>query len=126
VTSPLQSAVNGMTGALLSASGVPVTYTRGDDSVALTAGVGRSEYENADLQGIVAVGATRDYLIRAADLRLGGVVVEPERGDAIAETIGSTVYTWEVMPLGAEPPFRPCDPGRTLLRIHTQLVETEG
>jgi len=113
-----------MTGALLSASGVPVTYARGVQSVALTAGVGRSEYENADQYGVVAIGATRDYLIRASDLRLGGVVIEPDRGDRIAEMVAGTVYTWEVMPLGAEPPFRPCDPGRMLLRIHTQLVET--
>jgi hypothetical protein len=68
---------------------------------------------------------SRDYLVTASELILGGQVKVPEAGDCIRETDGSTVYVYEVMAPGNEPVYRYSDPYRKTLRIHTKLVSTE-
>src|SRR3990167_2991805 len=93
----------------------PVTYRRGALSVALNATVGRTKFEQASAAALDEVAVSiqsesRDYLLRALDLLIGGVAVTPARGDTIEETIGAQVFVHEVLPLGAEPPWRWSDP----------------
>lgn len=111
----------------------PITYRRGALSVALSATVGRTVFEVDGGNGMVEHYEARDYLVRAQDLVLGGVVTLPERGDVLEEVAGAKTFTYEVMVpktlssggVGQlEPHWRYSDPHRQTLRIHTKLVES--
>jgi hypothetical protein len=103
----------------------PVTYQRGEQSIALAATVGRSMFQVVAADGLVEQVERRDYLVRAADLVLGGAVVVPQVGDRIRETVGGKVQVYEVMGAGQEKHFRPSDPDGLTLRIHTAHVGVE-
>lgn len=102
-----------------------VKYKRGVDSVDVPASIGRTEFEIDDGFGVLQKFESRDYLVLAADLVLGGWPVLPERGDRIEETVGTTSYVYEVMAPGKEPAWRYSDPYRKTLRIHTKQVEVQ-
>lgn len=102
-----------------------VAYSRDGNSVTLDATVGRTQFEQQDEFGRVIRYQSRDYLIAAEDLILGGNQVEPAEGDGIRETIGGQTHVYRVMSPGDEPPFRWSDPYRKTFRIHTKLVATE-
>ncbi|GJQ27312.1 MAG: hypothetical protein HBSAPP02_23440 [Phycisphaerae bacterium] len=103
-----------------------VTYQRGNQSVELAATIGRTEFEQADHFGVIHRTQSRDFLVRAADLVLGGEPALPVAGDRIREGDGEKTFVYEVMAPGGEPPFRYSDPYRRTLRIHTKHVTTEG
>jgi len=103
-----------------------VTYERGVDSVDLAATVGRTVFEQADESGFIRKVESRDFLVRRADLVLGGTETLPKAGDQIREPDGAQIQVYEVMAPGGEPPFRYSDPYRKVLRIHTKHVATEG
>ena len=102
-----------------------VTYLRGGDSVDLPATIGQTTFEQADEYGVIRRTQSRDYLISAADLVLGGAQEQPRAGDRIRETSGAQVFLYEVMAPGGEPPWRYSDPHRKTLRIHTKFVGME-
>ena len=102
-----------------------VTYQRGGQSVELAATIGRTEFEQADNFGVIHRTQSRDFLVRAADLVLGGQPALPVAGDRIREGDGDKTFVYEVMAPGSEPPFRYSDPYRRTLRIHTKHVATE-
>lgn len=106
-----------------SIAGVPVTYSRTAGSVVLTVTPGRSESEATDDQGSATRVRSRDYLIDAATLVIGGSAVEPRPGDRITEgstTAGGSVYEVDNMP--GEPCWRWSDTGRTTYRVHTKYI----
>lgn len=103
-----------------------VTYQRGNDAADIAATVGRTEFEQADEFGVIHRIESRDCLVLAVDLVLGGVQTLPKSGDRIRETDGAKIFVYEVMAPGNEPPFRYSDPYRRTLRIHTKHVATEG
>jgi len=103
-----------------------VTYRRGTESTLLAATIGRSEFEQADESGFIRQVETRDFIVRRADLVLGGLLSLPKAGDRIDEPDGSLTQVYEVISIGIEPPFRYSDPYRRTLRIHTKHVGTEG
>ncbi len=102
-----------------------VRYQRGADFVELAATIGRTEFEQADEYGVLHRIEARDYIIRAADLVLGGETVLPKAGDQICESESGVTQVYEVMAPGGEPPWRYSDPYRVALRIHTKHVKTE-
>jgi len=102
-----------------------VTYLRGGDSVDLPATIGRTEFEQADDYGVVHRTESRDFVVLAADLVLGGVPILPQAGDRIRETADGQIFLYEVMAPGGEPPWRYSDPYRRALRIHTKFVGME-
>ena len=104
----------------------PVTYQRGAESVEVQATVGRTVFELADAYGVVERTESRDFLVLAADLVLGGAVTLPERGDRIREAQDGKTYVYEVMAPGKEPHYRFSDVYRRTLRIHTRQVAVEG
>ena len=112
-----------------------VTYCRGEQSVGVQATLGRTVFETADAYGVVEQSESRDFLILAADLILGGAVTLPERGDRIREAQVSEgdspgrdgkTFVYEVMAPGKEPHYRFSDVYRRTLRIHTRQVAVEG
>ena len=96
-----------------------VMYSRGADSVQVAATVGSTTFEISDQYGAVEKWESRDFLVTAAALVLGGEPVEPQRGDRITD--GAKVY--EVLAPCKEDVFRPSDPYAVTLRIHTKQVE---
>ena len=102
-----------------------VTYLRGNDSVDLSATIGRTEFEQADEYGVVHRTESRDFLVRTDALVLGDKPVLPQAGDRIRETDGDQIFLYEVMAPGGEPPWRYSDPYRRTLRIHTKFVGME-
>jgi hypothetical protein len=103
----------------------PVTYCRGEESVEVAATVGRTVFEIADAYGVVEQSESRDFLIPAADLVLGGAVTLPERGDRVRETQDGKTLVYEVMAPGKEPHYRFSDVYRRTLRIHTRQIAVE-
>ena len=99
-----------------------VVFVRGLDQVTVLATVGRTEFEIDDGSGIVQRIQSRDYLIQAADIVIGGSETLPVPGDRIHETQGDTTFVYEVLAPGNEPCWRYSDPHRKLLRVHTKLV----
>jgi hypothetical protein len=103
----------------------PVTYCRGKQSVEVQATLGRTVFEIADAYGVVEQSESRDFLILACDLVLGGTQTLPERGDRVWETQEGKTFVYEVMAPGKEPHYRFSDVYRRTLRIHTKQVATE-
>lgn len=103
-----------------------VTYRRGDRAVLLKATFGRTEYQQDDGYGVITRAESRDFLIRAIDLVIDGVVTLPEVGDRIEDVQFDTTYTYEVLPIGSQQAhWRYSDSFRQTLRIHTKLVADE-
>ncbi len=102
-----------------------VTYQRGAQSVTLLATIGRTEFEQVDEYGVVSRAQSRDFLLRTADLVLGGSTVLPQAGDRIRETDDGVTFVHEVMAPAGQPPWRYSDAFRRTLRIHTKLVSTQ-
>jgi len=68
---------------------------------------------------------SRDYLILAEHLVLGGRPAIPEPGDQILESAGTTTLVYEVMAPGREPHWRYADAYRRTLRVHTKQIDAE-
>jgi hypothetical protein len=107
----------------------PVIYERGGETIEILATIGRTLFEQVDASGgVLQKIESRDFLVRASDLILGGRPTLPKSGDRIHEESIGQVFIYEVMtPLGGnEPPYRYSDPNRRTLRIHTKHVGTEA
>jgi len=101
-----------------------VMYRRGADSVEIEATVGSTAFDRTDEYDVVHRIESRDFLIAAADLVLGGTAVLPKPGDRITEAGSTSIHEYEVMAPGGEPAWRYSDPQRLTLRIHTKFVRT--
>ena len=113
-----------MIASLKTIEGVAVVYYRGTDTVSITALVGDTRMEMADEYGGTTVTSRiRDYIVKAGDLVISSVTIEPQAGDEIRETRGSSTYVYAVMAAGADEPFRPSDRHGNSWRIHTKLVD---
>lgn len=104
------------------ATGSTFTYARGDDSVTLTAGRGRTTFNVDNGQGVMVTVESHDFLIATADLKIADVAALPERGDQITETVDETTYTYEILELNGEPAWRYSDEFRQQLRVHAKLI----
>ena len=102
-----------------------VTYQRGDDSAEVSATIGKTEFQIDDGAGAMLRVESRDYLILAADLVIGGSPTLPKRGDRIREFTGSQVFVYEVIGPGDEPCWRWSDAYRHTLRVHSKQVDVE-
>ena len=103
----------------------PVLYRRGTDEKEVQATIGKTEFEQADDAGLIHRVESRDFLVRTAELDLGAGPILPRAGDQVRETVGLSVFVYEVNAPGGQPPFRYSDPYRRVLRIHTKHIATE-
>lgn len=103
--------------------GVPVTYWRGNQSVTLTATIGRTRRDQQTHDGVITKREVRDYLIDVADLVIDGQQVIPHIDDEIREESAGTIFVYRLSsPGGDEAEFRYSDRHRVTWRIHTQLI----
>lgn len=103
-----------------------VIYQRGTDTVEVTATIGQTLFAVDNGEGAALQVESRDYLIRAAHLMLGGGPVLPRRGDQIHELQDGVIFIYEVMAPGDEPVWRYSDSYRKTLRIHTKHIDKEN
>ncbi len=103
-----------------------VVYRRGADEKEVQATIGRTEFEQADEAGLIHRVESRDFLVRTADLDLGAGPILPRAGDQVRETVGTSVFVYEVNAPGGQPPWRFSDPYRQVMRVHTKFVGTEA
>lgn len=106
-------------------AGTSITYRRGTLSASLTATKGRSEFAELDNNGHLVRTESRDWLMEADDIVLGGRAVLPQRGDRIEETAGGTKHVYELMQFGDEPPWKYSDEERVRIRVHTREVDQQ-
>ncbi len=102
-----------------------IHYVRAGESIQVRATVGKTVFEIRDDYGVAEHTETRDFLILARDLILGGAQATPKRGDQVREADGGKVFIYEVMAPGKEPEWRYSDLYRHTLRIHTKQVGVE-
>ena len=102
-----------------------VLYRRGTDEKEVQATIGKTEFEQADDAGLIHRVESRDFLVRTGDLDLGAGPILPRAGDQVRETVGLSVFVYEVNAPGGQPPLRYSDPYRRVLRIHTKHIATE-
>ena len=102
-----------------------VRYRRGTEEAEVRATVGKTVFEIQNDYGVAERTETRDFLVLARELVLGGAVTTPQRGDQVRERQGSQVFIYEVMAPGKEPEWRYSDLYRHTLRIHTRQVGVE-
>lgn len=101
---------------------VEVEYQRGENALTLQATIGRTIFETTDDYGRITKIESRDFLIRACDLAIGGQLATPTAGEKIIE--GGFVY--EVMSPAGQPDWRYSDINRQTLRIHTKQTGNEN
>jgi len=125
VADMLEQAAGWLDGQRMAHLSRPVQYCRGGDSVQVAATVGKTVFEIDDGYGAVERFESRDFLIPAAGLVLGGAETLPQPGDRIKETTGTKVMVYEVMAPGKEPCWRWSDPYRRTLRVHAKQIDEE-
>ncbi len=122
MTNLLQTGSQWLGDQLLAHAATEVQYVRGLEQALVRATIGKTEFEIEDGAGMVERVQSRDYLIKATHLVLGGSVSLPKPGDRIYETSGSETLVYEVLSLGTQPCWRYSDPHRQMLRVHTKQV----
>jgi hypothetical protein len=99
-----------------------VIYRRGSNQVDILAEKGKTEFRVTQNDMLIDV-VSKDFLVSAAELVLGGERVIPQKYDIIVETIDGQETYFEVYPFGMEQPYRPCDSFGHRVRIHCRKVE---
>jgi hypothetical protein len=101
-----------------------VTYRQGDKSVQLPAALGSTRFEVESSTGVIESVESRDFIIRRADLAVGGVALLPLEGDTILLAQGDgTTGTYQVLlPPGREQAWSFSDRHETSIRVHTKQV----
>jgi hypothetical protein len=103
-----------------------VVYSRGGRSAILQATPGSVVLQLSDGAGQSWVERTdADFLIPAADLA-AAAMGDPQRGDTLALTLGTTTYVYEVLPLANEPPWRWSGIVGVEYRVHGKLISPAG
>ena len=116
------NAYDAMHTALMGMAGESVTYSRGATELDITALVGDTRTEQTLDGGQIIDSRVRDFLVDADDIT---DLDEPQAGDRIRQTIGSTVYIFEAMEVAGEV-WRWSDPQHNRYRIHVRFVGTEA
>ena len=105
-------------------AGIEITYHRGNDWSRLVAVAGKTDFKLSDEFGGIVESRSRDFVLNACDLVVGGEQITPKRGDLIKEAVGDKTHVHEVMrPDSNEQPWRYADHGRSAIRVHTKLKE---
>ena len=103
-----------------------VTYTRSCTpaaSVPVSATIGATTFQIENEYSVLVQFTSRDFLITAADLVLGGTVVQPKANDCITESMAEGTVVYQVLAPGKEPCWRWSDPYRNTIRVHTKQVQ---
>lgn len=120
----LSSAPEMIANKLLTSDGQSIIVVRGTDHCEIDLAVlahGVVEVDRGD--GLVTLWKSDDFLVRSEDYIFAGEQSRPQSGDVIQRLVGGTLFQHEVCGPTSEDCFRYCDPQRTLMRVHTRLVD---
>ena len=95
-----------------------VTYKRGVITVQVLGTRGTTKFEVADESGLSVYGQIEDWIFVTAKMLLGGILIEPKKGDLII----TSTKTFEVVFLSGDGCWRYSDPHQITMRIHTKEV----
>lgn len=100
-----------------------ITYHSGATEIEVPDAVlGKSVYESQDAAGVTVRSNHVDWLIAPGRLVIDDSQVEPQPGDKIVHTSGSTTRTYQVVPMGTDPCWRWSGPSHDRIRIHVQEI----
>lgn len=99
-----------------------VTYKVGVGSVTLQATEGRTGWQVVDESGVEHTFESRDFLVRTADLIIGGSVVRPQAGHRIEDASSGETRVYEVMAPPGFQVYNESDPYALQTRIHTKKI----
>lgn len=123
MTNALQTGASWLADRLHASASADVVYSRGTSATSLTATLGSQLLRVTDRNGNTKVERTdRDFIVRAADLTLDGIQVEPQRGDHFDLTTNGVTERFEVMAPQGEAPWRYSDPHKLMVRIHSKYL----
>lgn len=112
--------------ALAAQLGGLVKFARGAQSVEVKGIFEVQQYRVRDSNGALVEFSSHDLLLRADQLILAGVRVQPQRGDTITRVVEDRRHVFEVQfPDQGQQPFRWSDPSGHVLRIHTGLISDD-
>lgn len=127
MSNQLQAAASWLAGVFKANESQLVTYRRGNLSVQIQATLDAQLLRVDDAKGQTKVERTdRDFIITAADLRLAGQAVTPERGDYIDLPFAGVIQRFVAKPYGKDAAWRYEDATGFLIRIHTGFVGNVG
>jgi len=118
----LQDAATWLAGKQKSFLAQTITYTRGNDSVEITAMAAKSTYQVDNGHGIIEEVTLQDFIIDAADLIIDDIEILPQRDDIIEWGVAGVATRFLVCGMPGVPPFQR-DAYRGRLRIHTKEIE---
>lgn len=126
--SALSDVLANVFGTIADLSGVTITYTRGADSVSLTAVPGRTPVELLEGDDVVEQLRYTDWLIDPAELLLAGSQVEPRRNDQItvADTdsdMNGNLFRCTELPIDRQVWRYSEEHARAWIRVHSLLVD---
>ena len=107
------------------AAGVAITYHRAAASVPLIAIPGTTTMDVVDADGTTVKVKVRDFLIKASELILDSIVINPARSDQIKEVIGDDEHTMEVIGPAKADCFAWHATDGSVLRVHTKEFDVQ-
>lgn len=122
----LQTGAAWLTAQMQQFASQPIVYVRGNQSIPLSATIGRTEFEEADAYGVVQQVVSRDYLFPATALVPLAGLNRPQRGDEVQETRDGVLYRYQVIAPQGEPHWRYSDAYQQVLRVHTKLISEDA
>lgn len=107
---------------LLAAAGVEITYSRGDNSVTITAVPGQQPFEAIDQNGVVVESIAQTFVFKQSDLVLGGSAATPQRNDLITRTVNGQTAQYRVLVDYGSPHYRDTDGFGVGFRVFAKRV----
>jgi hypothetical protein len=102
---------------LMRAAGETITYVRGTNTISVTAVPGQSTFDEVASDGEVrSQMKTIDWLVVPSVLKIGGMPIEPQRGDQVIRSDGQK---FDVLPGAGNTAWQWSDSRMTFYRIHT-------
>jgi hypothetical protein len=102
--------------------GTTVSFQRGEQTTEDVPAIADTvDYPVFDDSGFFQSVSSRDYTLPVSETKIGGVAVQPQRGDKIHETINGVLQVFEVSSPGKLPACTP-SPSGTQWIVHTKRV----
>jgi len=125
MSSMFSKSVGFVHGSAMAFAGEEVVYSRGGVSVSPNpmALIGETDHEGIVQEAVQVDAISRDFLIDASSLSIGGNAIIPKHGDLITQTVNGAAVRFAVSPPSRGiPEWRWTDATHTRYRIHTKEV----
>jgi hypothetical protein len=118
----MEKAVQQLINRMIATVPVNIIYHRGTASTNIVCWIGTTAFRITDQGNSRLTWSDRDYMIPVASLKINGILIEPDYGDWIEETVFGTLRKFELMAPQGEQVWRHSDQQKMIYRIHTKEV----